>query len=187
MIIAKVKLSPDQPVAGYLALHQEPDGTWVPLSSMIYSDADRAMAACRNTTYRMLEDAIDSLEIAQRHVARLGDQPGPHDQITIHDQPCIPDREGALTMPAKKPPPGSRHLDPDFTIADDLYDALSIAMELSDIPRPAATRLVVDALLNTPIELLIAVSETHPQRLGDVAALLVEAARATDWDNEEIL
>ena len=178
-MITKVKRSPNEPVSGYLALHQRDDGAWEPLSSMIYPVAETAIAACRTTTHRLLDDATAHILCAQRHLDRLTDTPGPGDAIRIYEQPCPLDSDGAVTMPNKPVPPRPRHLEPDFRLDDTLHDVLATAVDVHDLPRPSASRLLVDALLNSPVEVLTAVAERHPARLCDVAALLVDIARTT--------
>ena len=185
-MIAHVKTHPDEPPRGYIALHQTDDGEWIPITRTIYETADAAVRACTASAAQILENAAECVERGQADLARLTDAPRPSDRVRVAGQLCPIDSDGTLTLPPEHTATVAPRPHHDYTIDQPLYDALVEAMNLSNLTLSAATGLLVDALLNTPTELLIAVHDTQgPEMLGPVAKLLVDVSRHARDDSYE--
>lgn len=189
MIVCVKNPSKAQPVRGYHALHQAADDDWRPITQHSLPSSDAAIDACVNHLREMVHDiesyVSDRLQTVASNIARLLHSPTKADRVVIQGVACEVDDEGTVSMPALEQKPPRPAID--LVIDDSLYEALCQSMNLEDPKRPEAVETIVDAILNEPLDLLVAVAAAQDDMFDRVTRFMVEVrTRQAGLSHEDI-
>lgn len=163
---------------GFLALCRAPDGTWQPITMQSASSLDAASKECIADACRSLQELDQQfqawLEITESNLMRLLDPPVKGDRVLIYGQACQIGDDGAVLLPG----PAVKHGPPwppiDVDIDEPLYQAIQQAMELKELKRTDALGTMLCAVLNEPLDLLVAVESHRPEMLEQVARFMTQ-------------
>ena len=181
-MIAGVKdPSKDPQEQGYLALRQAADGTWWPIHGHPVPSSDHAIAECItdicNRVHECEELVSERMQMIESEIARLLQSPTSQDRVCIQAVVCDVDNDGAVILSSPLVDSGPPWPAIDVVIDDVLYEALYQSMELKDVEHTEAVRMIIDAVLNEPLDLLVATAARRPDVLDQTARLMVQVSR----------
>ncbi len=175
----------------YLALERSEDGEWTPLSAKPDGSADAAMRRCvagvQGQLVRLEEHTERQTEMMRYNLQRLWDTAAIADVVRIGVEICPVDDSGTVTMPGPLSPPsstpGQRRKALVALVGDEVVETLRTALELPS-ERDQAAGLIVDLVLDMPLDVLLSVSDCRPGELGEVAAFMAVLYRACSAQGE---
>ena len=177
-MIVRVKGTPDGfPDPGYIALHRQDPGEWVPIAGQLTPSSEVAMRICASELSQQLDDLHEliALHVAalDSDITRLLDYPDTSDHVRIFGRLCPVDGEGSIVLPEQLRLVGPPWPAIDVHIGESLFQLLRQAMKLKSMNRSAAVETIVCGILNEPLNLLVAVEKAAPEMLAEMADLMV--------------
>ena len=163
---------------GFLPLLCRGDRQWEPIRTELFASPEDAIQECIAEVAKQLEDIQELIELRMETLTLnlywLQGRPRPVDTVRVLGQVCKLDSEGAITMPEQYKPGDGPPRGVEIWINEPVYKALRKAMDLRGVPRVEARKLMIDAMLNQPLDLLVAVADKAKGMLQAVAEVMVE-------------
>lgn len=180
--------SGDKTVQGYLSLSHTVDGDWQPITGQPTSSANTAIEQCIADACESLQELRDhvseQLQTFETSIARLLQNATRTDRLRIFGEVCEIDDEGTVLLTSRAAEHGPPWPAIDIEIDEPTYQALWLAMGMRLLNRSHGVKTIVSAVLNEPLEVLVAVRDKQPDMLPQVAALMVEIRKrqAARWN-----
>ncbi len=177
-MIVRVKRTPDGfPDPGYVALHRQENGEWVPIAGQLAPNPELAMRICAGELAQQLDELgeliAQHMAALEGDLARLLDYPDAGDPVRIFGRLCPVDDEGSIVLPEQLRLVGPPWPAIDVHIGESLFQLLRQTVKLKGMNRSAAVETIVCSILNEPLNLLVAVEKAAPKMLAEMADLMV--------------
>ena len=163
---------------GFLSLLCRGDRQWEPIKTKLFASPEDAIQECIAEVVTQLDDLDELVQLRKEmlvsNISWLQARPCPVDTVRVFGQVCELDSDGAIIMPEQRKPGDGPPRGVEIWINEPVYKALRKSMELRGVPRVEARKLMVDAMLNQPMELLVAVADKAKGMLHAVAEVMAE-------------
>ncbi len=182
-MIVRIKL-PER--VGYMALHLDEGGAWVPITGRVSDSPALAQQLCISDVRDLLADVIDSLTARLRaasvNVARILDQPQDGDRVSIGGFERPLDSDGAVIIDEWQLDEavlrGLDQLGAGISDIDDLtWKTLEKILDSDSAEIEASFRRFLEYIKHNPMPLLDHCEATQPERLYELTVLMVQLFR----------
>ncbi len=160
----------------YLALQLTESGEWIALTTTPDPSADEAARRClegiRRQMVQLQENTNRKLGMLQESLRRLWDAPASTDVVRIAREVCPVDESGAVMLSQSMQKAKRGRVELAAQVDDAILGTLRDALELPE-ERERAIGMIIDLVLDTPLDVLLRVYETRAAALSEVAGFMV--------------
>ena len=166
--------------AGYLALHLDQDGTWIPVDGTIHESTHQAAQQCVRDLEDYVAILVGSFVVQMKSIraslARMVDTPRPGDKVRVKGRLCHIEEDGSLVVPVvrSKASVSREHLV--GHVNDSIYETLRVVLNLSG-ERAQVSALIVDLVIEELVEVLDKTTVQAPDELAKVSKFAVDLFR----------